>query len=56
MKVNDNHKLAIFKIDRVGIFQGVSLPVTIHFVLNSNDQAIWHGLSNIRHINVNYGQ
>ena len=52
IKVNDGLKSAIFKFNRVGIFQGISLPKSTHHVYGKG-LAI---LPDIRHIKVHYGR
>ena len=43
------------EFDQVEHIQRISLPETTYFVF-SNGLAIWDGLSDIRHIKVNYGR
>ena len=44
-----------FKLDKLNIFR--SYPyVKPHILFCSNGLAIWHGLSDIKHIKVNYGR
>ena len=54
VKVNDDHKSALFELDQVYIFQGISLPETTHSAY-SNGLAIWHSFPDITHISVNNG-
>ena len=48
------NKVNHFEFDRVLIFRGISLPETAHFFYGIIGLAIWHILSDIEHIKVNY--
>ena len=46
-----------FEFDQVEFLYSISLRETVHFILfYSNGLATWHGLSDGRHIKVNYGR
>ena len=53
IEVNDCHKSAICKFHQFDIFKGLSFPETTLLVYGKGP-AIWHGLSDMWHIQVNY--